>query len=151
MASGHYLIVEARFYEELADELVAGAVEALESCSATYDRVSVPGALEIPAAMKFAEVGSNKHYDGYIAIGVVIRGETTHYDYVCGESARALMDLSIMYNMCIGNGIQTVEDWDQAWARANRTDKNKGGGASKAAVALVNVKQEFGAKSVCQR
>ena len=109
------LIVEARFYNDLADEMVAGAVEAVEAAGATWDRLDVPGALEIPAAISFAA----DHYDGFVALGCVIRGETTHYDYVCGESARALQDLAIFDGMCIGNGILTVEDSEQAWARAD--------------------------------
>ncbi len=144
MSNPHLLIVEARFYKDLADELAAGAIEAIEAAGATWERVEVPGALEIPAAIKFADSGNLCRYHGYVALGVVIRGETTHYDYVCGESARGLTDLALQHNLAIGNGIQTVEDGDQAWARANRTDKNKGGGAANAALAMINLKKKFG-------
>lgn len=143
MAQPHILIVEARFYEDLANEMVSGAIEAIEAKGGTYDRISVPGALEIPAALKFAHVGSDKHYDGYVALGVVIRGETTHYDYVCGESARALQDLAIKDLMAVGNGILTVEDHDQAWARADRARKNKGADAANAAMRMAELKQAF--------
>ena len=102
--SGHFLIVEARFYDALADAQVEGATRAFTAAGATYERISVPGALEIPAAIAFAHSGS-VHYDGYVALGCVIRGETTHYDIVCNESARALMDLAVAENLAIGNGI----------------------------------------------
>jgi len=144
MAKPHILIVEAKFYADLADELAAGAIEAIEAADCTWDRYDVPGALEIPAAIKFAAEGSKIHFDGFVALGCVIRGETTHYDYVCGESARGLMDLALNDNLAIGNGILTVEDWDQAWARAKRSEKNKGGGAAAAALAMVGLKKSFG-------
>ncbi|MFN3224660.1 MAG: 6,7-dimethyl-8-ribityllumazine synthase [Hyphomicrobiales bacterium] len=139
----HFLIAEARFYTDLADELAAGAIEVLEADGHTYERVSVPGALEIPGAMMMG-YRNPKAYDGYIALGVVIRGETSHYDIVAGESSRALMDLTLNPGLAIGNGIQTVENRDQAWARANRADKNKGGGAAKAAMALVELRRTMG-------
>ena len=141
--SGHYLIVEARFYDALADAQVAGAERALSKVGASWDRISVPGALEIPAAIAFAESGA-RHYDGYVALGCVIRGETTHYEIVCGESARALMDLAVAENLAIGNGILTVENAKQAWDRADLTRKDKGGGAAEAALTMVALKQEFG-------
>ena len=146
MASPHLLIVEARFYEDLANELVAGAIEAIEAAGAAYDRVSVPGALEIPAAIKFAHVGNAAQYDGYVALGCVIRGETSHYDSVCDESARGLQDLALQHNLAIGNGILTVENDKQAWARANRSDKNKGAGAAEAALVMAGLKTKFGVK-----
>ena len=142
--SGHFLIVEARFYENLADAQVEGAVRALDAAGATHDRVSVPGALEIPAAIAFAQ-GGVKHYDGYIALGCVIRGETTHYDIVCNESARALMDLSLSDSLAIGNGILTVENKDQAWERADHRRLDKGGGAAEAALAMVRLRAELSA------
>ena len=141
--SGHYLIVEARFYDALADAQVAGDERALSKAGASWDRISVPGALEIPAAIAFAESGA-RHYDGYVALGCVIRGETTHYEIVCGESARALMDLAVAENLAIGNGILTVENAKQAWDRADLNRKDKGGGAAEAALAMVALKQEFG-------
>lgn len=139
----HFLIAEARFYTQLSDELAAGAIEALEAEGHTYERVAVPGALELPAAILAGHRGS-KHFDGYIALGVVIRGETTHYDIVAGESSRALMDLTLDPGLAIGNGIQTVENGDQAWARARRSEKNKGGGAAHAAMTLVALRQTMG-------
>ena len=141
--SGHFLIVEARFYQELADAQVAGAERALKAAGATFDRISVPGALEIPAAIAFAHMGQT-HYDGFIALGCVIRGETTHYDIVCNESARALMDLALAENLAIGNGILTVENEDQAWDRADQNRKDKGGGAAEAALAMAALKRGMG-------
>ena len=142
--SGHFLIVEARFYEALADAQMAGAIAALEAAGATYERVAVPGALEIPAAIAFAHTGT-QHFDGYVALGCVIRGETTHYEIVCTESARALMDLTIAENLAIGNGILTVENEDQAWDRADKARKDKGGGAAEAALAMVALRAKLGA------
>jgi|TARA_R110002095_G_scaffold62454_1_gene52769 6,7-dimethyl-8-ribityllumazine synthase len=150
MSGKHILIVEARFYDDLADELARGAVAEIEAQDGTYERVAVPGVLEIPAAVKVASDASragglDKAYDGYVTLGVVIRGETTHYDIVSNESARALMDLTINDKIALGNGIQTVENNDQAWARANVSDKNKGGGAAAAALAMAALKQRYGA------
>lgn len=137
------LIVEARFYEDLADELARGAIAELEKQGASYERVSVPGVLEIPAAVAMA-IESDKGYDGYVTLGVVIRGETTHYDIVAGESARALMDLSVSDMLALGNGIQTVENADQAWARAKVDEKNKGGGAAAACLAMISLRSKMG-------
>lgn len=144
MAKLHLLIVEARFYADLADELVAGAIEAIEKAGATWERVEVPGALEIPAAISMADAGEAKTFDGYVALGCVIRGETSHYDYVCGESARALQDLGVQDLLAVGNGILTVENADQAWARASRAQKNKGADAANAAIRMAELKQQFG-------
>lgn len=143
----HFLIVEARFYEDLADELARGAIEALEEAGATYERVAVPGVLEVPAVVSMAMLAAENGgtiYDGFITLGVVIRGETTHYDIVSNESARAIMDLTVQGCVAIGNGIQTVENGDQAWARAKVDDKNKGGGAAKAALAMMDMRKKFG-------
>ena len=141
--SGHFLIVEARFYGAIADAQKAGATAALEEKAATYEIISVPGALEIPAAIAFL-ASSDKRFDGYVALGCVIRGETSHYDTVCNESARGLMDLTLTENLAIGNGIITVEDEDQAWARADQNRKDKGGDAARAALAMAKLKQEIG-------
>lgn len=144
----HIMIVEARFYEDLADELARGSTQALEAAGATWERFAVPGAFEIPAAINMARKGQlhqgKPRFDGYIALGVVIRGETTHYDYVCGESARGLMDLATEHSLAIGYGIQTVENRVQAWARASVEDKNKGGGAAEACLAMLALRREFG-------
>ncbi len=135
------LIAEARFYNALADALVEGAIHVLEEAGCQYERMQVPGVLEIPVAIAYA--AQTGKYDGYVALGVVIRGETTHYDIVCGESARGLMDLGVRDGLAIGNGIQTVENEQQAWARCNRSDKDKGGGAAKAALALLGLRDEW--------
>jgi 6,7-dimethyl-8-ribityllumazine synthase len=140
--AGHFLIVEARFYNEITDAQVAGAIAALEASGASFERVSVPGALEIPGVIAMASKGS-KHFDGYVALGCVIRGETSHYETVCNESARGLMDLSLAGELAIGNGIITVENENQAWARADMGRKDKGGDAARAALAMAALKQGF--------
>ena len=141
------LIVEARFYEEIADELARGAIQLLEQEGVDYDRISVPGAFEIPAAIGFARHGATSggvDYDGYVALGCVIRGETTHYDYVCGESARGLQDLATRDGVALGYGILTVENADQAWARARiEGGKNKGRDAAQACLDMIDVKHKF--------
>jgi 6,7-dimethyl-8-ribityllumazine synthase len=148
MAKPHLLIIDARFYEDLADELVAGATRALDEAGATYDRVSVPGVLEIPAALSMALIAAEEAdgatYDGFVLLGCVIRGETTHYDIVANESARAVMDLVVDEGLALGNGILTVENGDQAWARAKVEGKDKGGFAARAALQMIAVKARFG-------
>jgi len=144
----HVLIVEARFYPDIADELLKGAVQALEAAGATHERLSVPGAFEIPAAIAMALESqrtrpSASAFDGFLALGCVIRGETTHYDYVCGESARALMDLACREKIALGYGILTVENGKQAWARAGVSDKNKGGDAARACLAMIALRRRF--------
>src|SRR5678815_589336 len=116
------LIVEARFYSEISDALYEGAEKALRAAGAISERVVVPGALEIPGAIKLAA----DHYDGFIALGCVIRGETYHFEIVANESARALMDLTIRDHLCIGNGILTVDNEEQAYARARTEEGGKG-------------------------
>jgi 6,7-dimethyl-8-ribityllumazine synthase len=138
----HLLIVEARFYTHLADLLVEGAIREIEKRGARYSRISVPGAFEIPAAIQMA-MGTGR-YDGYVALGCVIRGETTHYDYVCGESARGLMDLALTHGIAIGYGILTVENEAQALARARPDQKDKGGGAAAACLDMVALRQKLG-------
>jgi 6,7-dimethyl-8-ribityllumazine synthase len=143
----HVLIIEARFYDDLADELAAGATAALERAGATYERIAVPGALEIPAALSMAldamEQGGTR-YDGFVALGCVIRGETTHYDIVAGESARALMDLAVAESLAVGNGILTVENDEQAYARARVAEMNKGGAAAEAALRMIAIREQMG-------
>jgi 6,7-dimethyl-8-ribityllumazine synthase len=144
----HLLIVEARFYEDLSDALLNGAKLALDEAHATYDVVTVPGALEVPAVISFAldaAVEGGKEYDGYVALGTVIRGETYHFDIVANESCRALMDLAVNESIAIGNGILTVENEEQAWVRARREDKDKGGFASRAALTMIALKEKLGA------
>jgi 6,7-dimethyl-8-ribityllumazine synthase len=134
------LIAEARFYAHLNDLLVAGARAALEAAGHAHDTITLPGALELPAAISLAsETGE---YDGYVALGVVIRGETYHFEIVAGESARGLMALT-MDGIAVGNGILTVESEAQAIARADPKLANKGAGAAEAALALLAVKQRF--------
>jgi len=135
-----FLIVEARFYDHLNDLLIEGAGAALEEAGHKYDIVTVPGALEIPGAVALA--AESGRYDGFIGIGVVIRGETYHFEVVSNESARGLMALS-MDGIAIGNGILTVENEAQALTRARRTEKDKGGEAAKAAIAMLKLRERF--------
>lgn len=140
------LVVEARYYDDIADMLLRGARRVLKDAGATFDLVTVPGALEIPAAIMIALHGSEARdtpYDGVVALGCVIRGETSHYDIVAGESARAIMDISIARDMPMGNGILTVDTDAQARARARLTGEDKGGGAARAALTLVRLKRRL--------
>ncbi len=138
------LLVEARFYEDITDLLLEGAVRVLRAAKATSDRISVPGALEIPAAVAIALDAAErrrKPYDGVVALGCVIRGETLHFDIVAMQSARALIDLSVARRIPIGNGILTVDNRAQALARARPDKGDKGGDAARAALALVAIKR----------
>lgn len=136
----HILIVEARFYTAIADAALEGAIAALTAAGATHEVLTVPGALEIPAAIAFADASGS--YDGYVALGCVIRGETYHFEVVAGESARAIMALTLD-GLAIGNGILTVENEAQAWARVRQSEKDKGGEAAKAALAMIAVKAKY--------
>lgn len=135
------LIIEARFYGDIADELARGAIREIEGAGASFERVSVPGVLEIPAALSYAI--DHGGYDGFVLLGCVIRGETGHYDIVAIESARAVMDLAVQHRLALGNGILTVENGDQAWARARVEEKNKGGDAARAALAMIQVRADL--------
>lgn len=136
------LIVEARFYEKYSDDLLKGATIELEKAKASYDIVSVPGALEIPAVIAFAAKGKIR-YDGYVALGCIIRGATLHFDIVSNESCRGLINLSVHKNLAIGNGILVAENDKQAGERASVGEKNKGGFAAKAALDLVFIKKKL--------
>ena len=137
----HILIAEARFYAHLNDMLLDGARGAIEAAGHTHETITVPGALELPGAIAMAaEVGK---YDGYVALGVVIRGETYHFEIVAGESARGLMALT-MDGLAVGNGILTVENEAQALTRAKPDEKDKGGEAAKAALAMMKIQEKFG-------
>jgi len=136
-----FLIVEARFYDHLNDLLLEGARAAIEAAGHSHETVTVPGALEIPGAITLAS--ESGRYDAYVALGVVIRGETYHFEIVAGESARGLMALS-MDGLAIGNGILTTENEAQALTRARKSEKDKGGEAAKAAIAMLNLRGRFG-------
>ena len=140
------LIIEARYYEAISEDLLKGALAALQQAGAQVTKVNVPGALEIPHVISYAEA-ANSGYDGYVALGCVIRGETTHYDYVCEESARALMDLAVNQQLAIGNGIITVENEAQAIARSKVDKKNKGGFAASAVVKMIKIRAELNKSS----
>jgi 6,7-dimethyl-8-ribityllumazine synthase len=139
------LIVEARFYNDIAIALLDGATQTLEAANCTFDRISVPGSLEIPTAIAIALDAAEKQkkpYDGVVALGCVIQGETFHFDIVAMQSARALVDISLERRMPIGNGILTVDTMAQAWVRAKPEDGNKGGDAARAVLALIAIKRE---------
>ena len=135
-----FLIVEARFYEHLNDMLIEGAKTALQKAGHTVDKLAVPGALELPGAI--AAAAESGAYDGFVALGVVIRGETYHFEIVAGESARGIMALTLD-GIAVGNGILTVENQAQALARADPAQLNKGAGAAEAAMALLAVQEKF--------
>ncbi|WP_204114847.1 6,7-dimethyl-8-ribityllumazine synthase [Shimia biformata] len=135
------LIVRAPYYKDIADNLLAGAIAEIEAVGGTHEVIDVPGALEVPTAIGIAERMSN--FDGYVALGCVIRGETTHYETVCNDSSRAIQLLGLQ-GLCIGNGILTVENRKQAEVRADVNDQNKGGGAAAAALHLVALARKWG-------
>ena len=144
----HVLIVESRFYEDISDELLKGASGALEAAGASFERVSVPGAFEIPAAihmglrsMEF--YAARRRFDGYVALGCIIRGETSHYDHVCTQSARKLQDLACQYALALGYGILTCDTQEQAWERARVEGRNKGGETARACLAMLDIKRQF--------
>lgn len=138
------LIVVSPYYKAIADNLVAGAKAEIEAAGATWDLIEMPGALEIPTAIGISERMSN--FDGYVALGCVIRGETTHYETVCNDSSRALQLLGLQ-GLCIGNGILTVENTAQAEVRADPAGQNKGGGAAAAALHLIALSRKWGRQS----
>ena len=141
------LIVEARFYDDIADALLAGAMKALRDAGARFDCLSVPGSLEIPTAIAIALDDAQRRrrpYDGAVALGCVIRGDTIHFEIVSHQSARGLMELSVARKVPIGNGIITVDTEAQAWARARMEEQDKGGDAARAALALIGLKQRLG-------
>ena len=137
------LIVVSPYYKDIADNMIAGARAEIEAWGASHDLIEVPGALEIPTAIGIAERMSN--FDAYVALGCVIRGETTHYDTVCNDSSRAITLLGLQ-GLCIGNGILTVENRPQAEVRADPKDQNKGGGAAAAALHLLALSRKWGAQ-----
>ena len=140
------MIVESRYYEDIAQALLTGAKRALDDAGVAYDVFEAQGALEIPAAVAIAYDGgkkSRKRYDGAVALGCVIRGETSHYDIVAGDSARALMDFSVAHRFPIGNGILTVDTDAQAQCRADTSKDDKGGGAARAVLSLIALKRQF--------
>ena len=144
--SARILIVEARFYDDIADALLAGATKALKEAGAAFDCLSVPGCLEIPTTLAIAldAAPRRRAYDGAVALGCVIRGDTIHFEIVSQQSARGLMELSVARKIPIGNGIITVDTEAQAWARARAEEQDKGGDAVRAALALITIKRRLG-------
>jgi 6,7-dimethyl-8-ribityllumazine synthase len=146
LADARILIVEARFYDDIADALLAGATRALQQAGAKFDRLTVPGSLEIPAAIAMAVEAANNRkqpYDGVVALGCVIRGDTIHFEIVSEQSARALMDYAVSHRFPVGNGILTVDTESQAWARARMEEADKGGDAARACLAMVRLKRQL--------
>jgi 6,7-dimethyl-8-ribityllumazine synthase len=142
MRPPHVLLVEAPYYPHIAEALRCGAERALATAGATFESVSVPGAFEVPGAIAFAAKASER-FDGFVALACVIRGETTHYDHICAESARALQDLAIRERLAIGYGILTVENEAQALLRSSPEGRDKGGEAVRACLAMVELKHRF--------
>jgi 6,7-dimethyl-8-ribityllumazine synthase len=141
------LIVEGRFYEHISDALLKGATRVLEEAGATHDLITVPGALEVPSAIAMAlDASKRAPYDGVVALGCVIQGETYHFELVSNESARGLMDLSVNRQIPLGNGILTVDNENQARARATEDNRNKGASAARAALAMVALKRKLAGK-----
>jgi len=146
IAGARVVIVEARFYDEIQDALLAGAKAQLDAAGVGFDVVSVPGALEVPPAIAIALDAARRNgrdYDGAIALGCVIRGDTFHFEIVSVESSRALMDLSVARSLPLGNGIITVDNEAQAWARAKASELDKGGDAARATVAMIRIKRRL--------
>ncbi len=144
----YLLIIDSRFYEDIADELVKGAIAAIEANQASYTRVSVPGAFELAAAVRFAVrsmelVGGRRRYDGYVVLGCVIRGETDHYEHISRESIRAVGYITVEYSLALGLGILTCDTREQAISRAAINQGNKGGAAAEAALHMIRVKRSF--------
>jgi 6,7-dimethyl-8-ribityllumazine synthase len=144
----HVMIVEARFYDDIADEMFNSVKAELDAAGATFERFQVPGSFEIPAAIMYALRSldfytARKRFDGYIALGCVIRGETSHYDHVCTETSRALQDLAVEYTLALGFGILTCENKAQAMARARRDGKDRAGAAARACLAMIELKRQF--------
>ncbi len=142
------LIVEGRFYRDIADELAKGATAVLDQEGMPYERLPVPGAFEVPAGVRFAlrsmELGSGPgRYAGFVALGCVIRGETDHYEHICRETSRALMDLSVTYTVALGFGILTCDTYEQAWARAAVDQANKGADAARTCIKMMELKKTF--------
>lgn len=135
------LVATSRYYDKISRELEAGAIEVLEAAGAVVELIEVPGAFEVPGVIAMA--ADSAKFDGYVALGCVVRGETTHYDYVCGESARGLMRLATERRLAIGYGILTVENQEQAWVRADRAQKNKGKDAAEACLAMLRLRKQF--------
>ncbi|MBT5917463.1 MAG: 6,7-dimethyl-8-ribityllumazine synthase [Alphaproteobacteria bacterium] len=149
MDEGPYLLViDSLFYPDVSEELVKGALAEIGKSGGTYTRVSVPGAFEIPGAIRMAVrslelVGGRRRFDGYVALGCVIRGETSHYDHVCQEVTRGLMDIALNFSVAVGNGVLTCENKEQAMYRANPEQGNKGGFAAGAAIRMIDVKRQI--------
>jgi len=149
MDEGPYLLViDSLFYPDVSEELVKGALAEIGKLGGTYTRVSVPGAFEIPGAIRMAVrslelVGGRRRFDGYVALGCVIRGETSHYDHVCQEVTRGLMDIALNFSVAVGNGVLTCENKEQAMYRANPEQGNKGGFAAGAAIRMIDVKRQI--------
>ena len=139
----HVLVVEGRFYEDIVDEMAAGAAAVLDDAGVTHQRLAVPGAFEVPAAIRFAiqgmEAGTGARFGGFVALGCIIRGETDHYNYICGETCRALMDLTTNPGIALGFGILTCDTREQAWARAAVEEGNKGAAAARACLRMMEV------------
>ncbi len=141
--SGKVLILEARFYTEIADHMASGAIAVLEKAGLAHERLEVPGSLELPFALQMA--AKSGQYDAYVVLGCVIRGDTSHYDIVCNESSRGVYDVVRAFDLPLGNAILTVENLEQAYERADTERLDKGGDAARAAITTLAIKRKFAA------
>lgn len=141
----HIMVIESPYYEEIAKRMIDSVLIELDQAGATYERFEVPGSFELPGAIRMAIEADPVRFDGYIALGCVIRGETSHYDYVCLESARGLNDLVLEYGIALGYGVLTTENGDQALARASRDKQDRGGAAARACLAMIGLKRQLNA------
>ncbi|WP_044560842.1 6,7-dimethyl-8-ribityllumazine synthase [Azospirillum sp. B4] len=144
----HIMIVEARFHEDIGEELVRGAMAEIAKAGATHEHFQVPGAFELPAAIQYSVksmdfYSGRRRFDGYVALGCLIRGETTHYDTVAAECARGLNDLALRHTLALGYGVLTVENREQAWVRASVAQKNRGADAARACLEMIELKRQF--------
>ena len=140
----HILILEARFYDELADSLLEGAKRALDKVGATYEVVTVPGSYELPAALKLAATSKTHNYDGYVLLGCLLRGETSHYDLICDAIAHKFQDLAVDMDLAIGFGVLTCDTEEQAIVRADADRKDYGGNAARATLRMIELKKQYG-------
>lgn len=139
----HVMVIESPYYKEIAQRMMDSVLVELDQAGATYERFQVPGSFELPGAIRMAIEADPDRFDGYIALGCVIRGETSHYDYVCLESARGLNDLVLEYGIAVGYGVLTTENGDQALARASRDKHDRGGAAARACLAMIDLKRKL--------
>ena len=143
----HIMIIESPYYEEINNRMIESVLIEMEQAGATYERFEVPGSFELPGAIRMAIGVDPDRFDGYVALGCVIRGETSHYDYVCEESARGLNNLVLEHGIAVGYGVLTTENREQAMARSSRDQHDRGGAAARACLAMIDLKRKLSSNS----